>query len=376
MPNEAKQRLAYIDWMRGFACLMMFQTHCYDSWLGGSARQTAFFKWSQLGGTLPAPLFLFLAGISFAMTTDSQRSRAARADEIARKTILRGAEIFGLALLFRLWEFLLGQGKIKSPWTDLFRVDILNIIGVSLMAMGVVCWIAANLWNNSAPAVLRWKNLALAAGVALAISLATPPLWTTWRPRWLPWYLESYINGVHIYDTPQPWLFPFFPWAAFAFAGLAAGFFLMSDWGRAQQAKAVALLAGAGAATAGIALLLDASRLQVYADYDFWHTSPNFFLIRVGVMATILLISYLWCRWGPGLWGFSPLICMGQASLMVYWVHIDLVYGAPSILPKQQQSIFNASLGLFAIFISMVFISIVRARLKQLYARKRGVKTK
>ncbi|HUK30362.1 MAG TPA: heparan-alpha-glucosaminide N-acetyltransferase domain-containing protein [Candidatus Acidoferrum sp.] len=372
MPNDAKQRLAYIDWMRGFACLMMFQTHCYDSWLGGSARQTAFFKMSQLGGTLPAPLFLFLAGVSFAMTTDSQRSRGASSDEIARKTILRGAEIFGLALLFRLWEFLLGQGKVKSPWTDLLRVDILNIIGVSLMTMGVVCWIAARLWGSSSPAMLRWKNLALAAGVALAISLETPLLWTTWRPRWLPWFLESYVNGVHIYDAPQSWLFPFFPWAAFAFAGLAAGFFLMSDWGRAQQARAVALLAGVGAAIAGIAWCLDASRLRLYADYDFWHSSPNFFLIRVGVMTAILLISYLWCRWGPGLWGFSPLICLGQSSLMVYWIHIDLVYGAPSILPKQQQSIFNASLGLFAIFISMVFISIVRGRFKKRFAGKKS----
>ena len=52
--------------MRGLACLLMFQTHCYDSWLGGDARKSAFLTWSQLGGTLPAPLFLFLAGISFA----------------------------------------------------------------------------------------------------------------------------------------------------------------------------------------------------------------------------------------------------------------------------------------------------------------------
>jgi peptidoglycan/LPS O-acetylase OafA/YrhL len=41
MPEAAKpHRLAYIDWMRGLACLLMFQTHCYDSWLGGSARQS------------------------------------------------------------------------------------------------------------------------------------------------------------------------------------------------------------------------------------------------------------------------------------------------------------------------------------------------
>ena len=49
--------------MRGLACVLMFQTHCYDSWLSPSARGGSFYRWSQLGGTLPAPLFLFLAVI-------------------------------------------------------------------------------------------------------------------------------------------------------------------------------------------------------------------------------------------------------------------------------------------------------------------------
>ena len=88
----------------------MFQTHCYDSWLGGAARDSGFFKLSQLGGTLPAPLFLFLAGVSFALVTDKLRQKGVSADEIARTTILRGGEIFLLALLFRLQEFLLGHG--------------------------------------------------------------------------------------------------------------------------------------------------------------------------------------------------------------------------------------------------------------------------
>src|SRR5579864_3254133 len=137
---EGKQsRLAYIDWMRGFACLVMFQTHCYDSWLGEPARHSRFFWWSQLGGTLPAPLFLFLAGISFALITDKMRERGATANGIARTTILRGAEILGLGLLFRVQEWALAGGH--APWTDLFRVDILNTIGVSMILMGVVCWI-------------------------------------------------------------------------------------------------------------------------------------------------------------------------------------------------------------------------------------------
>src|SRR5580704_15196927 len=127
--GEGKQRLAYIDWMRGFACLVMFQTHCYDSWLSPAARQSTFFKWSQIGGTLPAPLFLFLAGISFAFVTNRLREKGASAGAIARQTIWRGTEILILGLLFRLQEFLFGQPF--APWTDLFRVDILNAIGVS-----------------------------------------------------------------------------------------------------------------------------------------------------------------------------------------------------------------------------------------------------
>ena len=61
------KRFAFLDWMRGLACLLMFQTHCYDAWLSPEARKTTFFMYSQLAGTLPAPLFLFLAGISFAL---------------------------------------------------------------------------------------------------------------------------------------------------------------------------------------------------------------------------------------------------------------------------------------------------------------------
>src|SRR5262249_41129413 len=133
-------RLAYIDWMRGLACVVMFQTHCYDSWLNPSARRTKFFMWSQIGGTLPAPLFLFLAGISFALVIDRLLQRAHSAAEIAGKTIWRGAEVFGLGLLFRLQEYLIAWGW--APWSDLLRVDILNTIGVSMMLMGVMCWAA------------------------------------------------------------------------------------------------------------------------------------------------------------------------------------------------------------------------------------------
>jgi len=354
MPSSTSSRLAYIDWMRGLACLLMFQTHCYDAWLGGDARKTTFFMWSQLGGTLPAPLFLFLAGISFAMVTDKLRQKGLRPGQIARPTIRRGAEILGMGLLFRLQEYVIAWGW--APWSDLLRVDILNTIGLSMMLMGLLCWVVLE-FTGTRLALGMWAAL-----MGLAISIATPPLWTTLRPSWLPWPLESYVNGVHNLNQPQPWLFPIFPWSAFAFVGLAVGFLLMSDRMRNLGAGTFALAGIAGIAVICFARWLDARPLQLYAVYDFWHTSPNFFLIRVGLLLGILAASYSWCRWGPGLWGFSPLVQLGQTSLLVYWVHIEFVYGRFSILHKRAMDIPTASLGLLTIFLAMLLLSVLKTR--------------
>jgi uncharacterized membrane protein len=358
MAAAQTSRLAYIDWMRGLACVLMFQTHCYDSWLGREARQSTFFMWSQLGGTLPAPLFLFLAGISFALVTDKLHQRGTPALQIACTTIRRGAEIFALGLLFRLQEYAIALGW--APWSDLFRVDILNTIGLSMMLMGLVCWpVLARSRNSQA----RFSIGMLALLVGLGISLLTPLMWTSWRLRWLPWPLESYINGVHNLGEPQPWLFPVFPWTAFAFVGLAVGFMLLSDWGRKREVLTFVLAGATGIAVIELARWLD-RQPQIYSVYDFWHTSPNFFLIRVGLLLGILLGSYAWCRWGHGRWGFSPLIQLGQTSLLVYWVHIEFVYGRFSILTKKAMSIRGASLGLLTIFLAMLLLSLGRTRLK------------
>ena len=70
-------------------------------------------------------------------------------------------------------------------------------------------------------------------------------------------------------------------------------------------------------------------------------------------------MAYAWCRWGAGQWGFSPLIQLGQTSLLVYWVHIEFVYGRLSILPKHLVDIRTASFGLLAIFLAMLLLSIL-----------------
>jgi len=359
MTENTTKRIAYIDWVRGFACLAMFQTHCYDSWLAGASREGIFFRYSQDVGTIPAPLFLFLVGVSCALLTDTLRSKGIGADEIARKTIWRGGEVFLLGLLFRMQEYFLGL--FHARWTDLLRVDILNIIGLSLIMAGLACRIAAADGARDV-SILRTRSVALAVAAAAAVAMVTPLLWTVWQPHWRAWWLESYINGVHTYGTPQSWLFPLFPWSAFAFAGLAAGFLLRSDWARDKEPGAMILAGTGGLALVALGIWLDARPVQLYAVYDFWRTSPNFFLARTGIMLMILFLGYAWCRWGAAQRGFSPLIEMGKSSLLVYWVHIEFVYGGLSILPKHRMGIGAATLGLLAISSGMTALAYWRNR--------------
>jgi len=355
---KGMKRLTYIDWARGLACLLMFQTHCYDSWLNAEPRQSELFHWSQLLGTFPAPLFLFLAGISMALTTDRLRSKGLTASQVARKTVLRGAQIFALGLLFRGQEFLLGYPH--APWTDLLRVDILNTMGIGMMLMGALC--------RATPT--RAAGILGAGAAALVIALLTPPLWTTWRGALagLPWWLESYINGVHTLGEPQPWLFPIFPWAAFGFAGLATGFLLTAEPALRSEERTLLLLGAGGLTLAAAAWALDSFSPTLYAVYDFWHTSPNFFLIRLGLICVIFSGCYAWCQWGwgpPRRTGFSPVVQLGTSSLVVYWVHIEFVYGRFSILPKQGATAALATAGLFAIFIMMLGLTLAMARMRR-----------
>jgi uncharacterized membrane protein len=367
------KRLSYIDWMRGLACVLMFQTHCYDSWLSPEARKSAVLVWSQLGGTLPAPLFIFLSGISFALVTEGLRAKGAAPGEIAKTTIRRGAEIFALGLLFRIQEYALGYRW--SPWTDLFRVDVLNILGLSMMLMGVLCWLSADHSPTNASALphsvrtsrIRGIFASLLTGTAIAV--ATPLLWTTHRPRHLLWPLESYINGVHIFGNPQPWLFPIFPWSAFAFLGLAVGFFLFTNIAKCYEGLIFAALGGTGILACLLSLKLDASPIQLYSVYDYWHTSPNFFLMRSGILLIISFCVYAWCRWGVAQLGFSPIIQLGKTSLLVYWIHIEFVYGRLSILPKHRSSVLQATAGLAIIFLAMLLLSLVRTNWRNRQAK-------
>ncbi len=158
---------------------------------------------------------------------------------------------------------------------------------------------------------------------------------------------------------------PDLPWTAFAFAGLAVGFLVFTDSARRRENVFFGSLGVAGVLAIGLSMALDASPIRLYAVYDYWHSNPNFLLARCGVLLIILSLVHAWCKWGFAQEGFSPVIQLGQTSLLVYWVHIEFVYGRFSIMPKNGSSISKATAGLGIIFLAMLALSMLRTRFKQ-----------
>src|SRR5260221_2187775 len=168
-------------------------------------KSSSLIAWSRLGGTLPATVFIFLAGVSFALVTEKLREKGVERGAIARQTIWRGAEIFAMGLLFRVQEFALGYPW--SPWTDLLRVDVLNILGLSMMLMGVLCWAT----GDGAIAAVRIRTLVAEIFAAATVAMSTPPPYAPHQPKVLPWAIDAYIDSVHVVTVTLAWPCSTFP---------------------------------------------------------------------------------------------------------------------------------------------------------------------
>ena len=128
-------RLAYIDWARGLAVLLMIEAHTVDAWTSAAARRSVAYRDAIVLGGFAAPLFLWLAGLGVVLSATAVVGRGGSRREAAAAVCRRGLEIFVLAFLFRLQAFIVSPGS--HPIT-IFRVDILNVMGPSIVAV-VTC---------------------------------------------------------------------------------------------------------------------------------------------------------------------------------------------------------------------------------------------
>ncbi len=300
-------RKGYLDWLRGVAVLIMVEAHLFDAWVRVIDRSERPYQWAIAIGGYSAPLFLFLAGVAMALGIGSRLRKGATASEVAAIARRRGWQILGLAFLFRLQSFIISGGPFPQT---LLKVDILNVMGPSIV-------LAAVLWGIGSRGLVRVTALILGM---LFFAFATPLI------RALPMASLPYPVQWYFKSVPGSGAFTLFPWVGFLLCGVVIGLWL--DRARNEDAERVVLrqmaIAGPIVALGGY---LSTYLPTVYSDTTFWTGSPTFFFTRIGVLITAIPVAY---AWNARFQGWSPLREFGVASLFVYWIHVEMVYGIPS----------------------------------------------
>lgn len=268
----------FVDALRLLATFQMVQGHTLDAVLTTSCRVGPLFDiWQRVRG-LTAVAFLFAAGLAFQITTLQRMTDYRARPALASRRLWRALRLIGLGYLLHLPLALLwvhdAAGR-ASIITDFFNVDVLQCIGVALIALEILV-----------------KLLPTARQVATVASVLGAFAWVV--ATVLP-------QGGSI--------FPIAPWAGHLWLGVGIGHFASGRWG--SRLLWVAAVLGC------VSLAL---RFVVGLELVAMHTG------RLSLV-TLVCCALAWSlRSRPRLphW----LERLAGETLTVYVFHILLVYGA------------------------------------------------
>jgi len=365
--NSSVSRRVYIDWARGIAVLLMIWAHTMDAWTRAADRHGVAFRDGAVLGGFAAPLFLWLAGLAVVLAATRAAERPDPAGAPARRTIdrargvevacRRGLEVFILAFLFRLQGFILTPGG--SPVT-LFRVDVLNIMGPSMVGVGL-------LWGAGGTVVARVVSCAVAAA---AIGMLTPIVRASSLvdalPIWLQWYMRPAGDLT---------IFTLFPWAGFVFAGGAVGAWLAASRHEHAERRLHLILGAFGAVLIAFGFYMS-GRPSIYRVSSFWTSSPTWFAIRVGILMVALSAVFALSLFRHSVsWWQAPLARLGRSSLFVYWIHVELVYGYATWLIRGRLPLWGVVVAWAAFCAAMYGAIVLRDRLAASWGVRQGGQT-
>lgn len=334
------RRCQWVDLLRGLAVIVMIEVHVVNTWLKLELRP----EWLNYVNGLVAPSFLMCAGFALVLSTF-------KADGTLRPFWPDTARRLGFILLCAY--LLHAPGLTLAEWTvlgtpakmrELFKIDVLQCTVYSLLILQAIA--------RTLGTARRFTLAALA--LALFVALVSPTLWIkgVGEGVWLP--LRGLLNGND--DHGLKALFPLFPWLAFvSFGGFLGGayrFFRAEVVGEAGEPRArwtearfLLALLGLGLAltiwgslrkngwiwegtwrqTAGGTWLLNGytwSELTSFHNTTLPSVAERLGWICMGGAALGLLDPIR-----PKLPGANPVEAAGRESLLLYMLHLNLIYG-------------------------------------------------
>jgi len=293
------RRVIFIDLARALAVVLMVAGHTSSALLHNDYRSGPWFDaWTFQRG-LTSALFLLLAGFAFSVATTRHWATHVGLSAAFFKRVRRFAlfVLLGYSLHFPVPHYSELPGTTVAQWQSFVAVDVLQLIGVTLIAIQVLVL------------VTRTRRVfMLASFLVAAIMIAVSP--AMWRTDWtalMPLPIAAYLSPA----TGS--LFPLFPWAAYVFVGAGAGQ-IYARWGAANLLS----FASWGMLLPGTALIAAGLTLSSQIPSDVALRTGICFLILSLIAIVSRHISQL-----PHVFG-----AVAQESLVIYFVHLCIVYGS------------------------------------------------
>lgn len=347
--------------MRGGALLVMIEVHVFNSMLISSIKSEDWFSTLTFINGLVAPSFLFISGFAFYISSERKLDELRTYGRAFRRKMGRIAVIFlaGYSLHFPFRSvFVTGQNLFSINWIPVANVDILQCIAAGLLALFIFRLLIKN--------TRVYDLLILISGILIV--LVSPVVWKIDFLNYIPVFFAGYFNNMH------GSLFPLFPWLGFMFLGASACKYYLVAREKNEEKKYVYLILASGTL---FVLLGNLSQ------FDFVYTligniipNPLFFILRLGYILILLVLCWYYADIRRPEKSF--VLDVSRESLLVYWLHLVLIYGV-FWSGKSLAMIINNSLGITECLIMTLAIAVLMiftAKLWNAFKRKTKIFSK
>jgi hypothetical protein len=292
----------------------MVQGHTIHVFLSQDLRTTelpVYAVWYFLRG-MTAPIFMFTAGTVFTYLFRSVHksfSENYRVNKGIKRAFL--LIFLGYALRYPTWTIFDFSHVTAETWNNFFAVDVLQLIGFSLLILLCILFLAEKFKLNYTVAFISFTT---------AIFLAAPFMDSVNWNNFLPTPIAAYLyNGTGSQ-------FPLFPWAGYVVGGGILGNYLAQN-PMVFKTSRFSLLLGIFGATFILTSMLSGEVLQyLQIKISNPQSAPNLIMFRVGfVLLLTSVVSFISLKVEkiPHL-----IILIGRNTLLIYVVHLVILYGS------------------------------------------------
>jgi len=312
--TDKKHRIIFIDLMRAFAVLQMVQGHTVDALLAPEYRLAdypVYAVWNFMRG-MTAPIFMFTSGTVFTYLfrlIDEPFEKNPRVKKGIKRFFL--LVFLGYLLRYPTYKIFDFSQVTKQQLDTFFAVDVLQLIGFGLLLLMISAYISEKLKVGD---TITFLFMAL-------MFIVPSPFFA--KIDWLKFFPQPIANYFYAGNGS---LFPLFPWAGYVLSGGILGSYLARNPLVFKTNKfSLRLL------TLGSALILFAAAYIFFEwgknihgltnsyTYDTIIFRTGFVLILTGIVSFISQSINTIPR---------ILILIGRNTLLIYVVHLMIIYGS------------------------------------------------